>query len=498
MDANIEQPAGAGPQAGGPDGKPAFKGDLTSGPIMPTLLMFSVPTLLANVLQSLNGTINSIWVGRMLGEEALAATANANIIMFLMVSAVFGFGMAGTVKIGQRFGARDIDGARRTMGTATGFCFILMTLTAAIGFAVTPGLLNLLGTPPQVYEMALSYLRMLFVSMPLGMVGVMLSMGLRGAGDARTPLIFMIVTVVLDTGLNPLLIGGIGPFPELGITGSALATVIANVVSFFGMLAYIYAKDLPLRLRGAELRYLKPVRDELGYIIAKGVPMGAQMLIMSASGIIVVGLVNREGTLMTAAYGAAMQLFTYIQMPAMAIGGAVSAIAAQYIGAGKWGRIGELTRAGVMVNFAMTGLITVLLLLFDRPALVLFLGPDSPAVPLARHIQFLASWNFIIFGVTMVLTATMRAAGSVWVPLVILTVALYPARLGFYWLTYQDLGSDAIWWSFPVSGLAALLMAWWVYTYTDWRRHAHAENPLEAQEQSHADGMPEGRFKPDL
>ena len=465
---------------------------------MPTLLLFSVPTLLANVLQSLNGTINSIWVGRMIGEEALAATANANIIMFLLVSAVFGFGMAGTVKIGQRFGARDLDGARRTMGTATGFCFLLMTVTAAIGFITTPALLKLLGTPPEVYRMALDYLRMLFVSMPLGMVGIMLSMGLRGAGDARTPLIFMIVTVVLDVGLNPLFIAGFGPVPALGITGSALATVIANVVSFVGMVAYLYAKDLPLRLRGAELAYLKPAREELGYILSKGVPMGAQMLIMSASGIIVVGLVNREGTLMTAAYGAAMQLFTYIQMPAMAIGGAVSAIAAQYIGARKWHQLGHLTRAGVLVNFAMTGVVTALLLLFDRPALVLFLGPDSPAVDMARHIQFLASWNFIIFGVMMVLTAVMRAAGSVWVPLVILAVSLYPARLGFYYATYEALGSDAIWWSFPVSGLTALLLAWWAYRYTAWREHAHAESPLEAQEQAHADGMPEGRFKPDL
>ncbi len=483
-----------------PEGAPKspFRGDLTQGPILSTLLLFSVPTLMANVLQSLNGTINSIWVGRMIGEEALAATANANIIMFLLVSAVFGFGMAGTVQIGQRFGARDLDGARRTMGTAVGFCFILMVGISVLGYVTTPALLRLLGTPDDVYGLALDYLRMLFISMPLGMVSIMLAMGLRGAGDARTPLIFMILTVVLDVGLNPVFIAGYGPFPAMGIEGSALATVIANVVSFFAMLAYVYAKDLPLRLRGSELSYLRPRGPEMRFIISKGVPMGAQMLIMSASGIIVVGLVNQEGTLMTAAYGAAMQLFTYIQMPAMAIGGAVSAIAAQYIGARKWDGISQLTRAGVIVNFAMTGVITVLLLLFDRPALVLFLGPDSPAVPLARHIQFLASWNFIIFGVTMVLTATMRAAGAVWVPLVILTVSLYPVRLGFYYLTYEALGSDAIWWSFPVSGFSALLMAWWFYAKGDWRSDPHAETPEEAMEQAHAEGTPEGRFKPEL
>ena len=475
-----------------------FKGDLTEGPILRTLLIFSVPTLASNMLQSLNGTINSIWVGRLIGEAALAATANANIIMFLVSAAAFGFGMAGTVKIGQRFGARNLDGARRTFGTAVGFSALLMTAIAAFGWLTAPALLTALGTPGAAYPLALTYLRLIFISMPFMMFSIFLTLGVRGTGDARTPLIFMGVTVALDVVLNPLLIAGYGPIPALGIVGSALGMVIAGIVSFVAMVVYVYAKDLPLRLRGAELRYLVPTADELGYIVSKGLPMGAQMLVMSAAGIIIVGLVNREGLLTTAAYGAAMQLFTYIQMPAMAIGGAVSAMAAQFIGARKWDALDQVTRAGVIVNFVLTGVLTVLLLLFDRPALVLFLGPDSPAVPLARHIQFLASWNFILFGVTMVYSATMRAGGSVWIPLLIIAVALYPVRLGFYALTYDRLGADAIWISFPVSAVVALILGWWFYRYSGWRKLAMAESAEEAQEQSHADGEPAGRFKPDM
>src|SRR5690606_16702279 len=297
----------------------------------------------------------------------------------------FGFGMAGTVRIGQRYGARDLDGARRTLGTAIGFCFVLTLGIAAVGWFGAAWLLDVLATPGEARALALAYLRMIFVSMPVVMVSIIVSMGLRGAGDARTPLIFMGLSVALDIVLSPLLIAGYGPFPELGIVGSALGMVIAAVISFVAMIVYIYAKDLPLRLRGAELAYLRPDPAELRWIVAKGGPMGAQMLVMSASGIIVVGLVNREGIMVTAAYGAAMQLFTYIQMPAMAIGGAISAIAAQYIGARKWDSLDKVTRAGVWVNFAMTGALTAILLLFDRPALVLFLGPDSPAVDMARH-----------------------------------------------------------------------------------------------------------------
>jgi putative MATE family efflux protein len=475
-----------------------LKGDLTQGPIMRTLLMFAVPTLLSNMLQSLNGTINTIWVGRLIGEEAVAATANANIIIFLMSSAAFGFGMAATVLIGQRFGAKDIDGARRAIGTAIGFCFGLILAIAAIGWIFTPELLTLLATPPEAYPLALGYLRMIFISMPLVMVSIIVSMSLRGAGDARTPLIFMVVMVLLDIVLNPLLIAGIGPFPELGIVGSALSMVIAAAISFVGMVTYAYIKDLPLRLRGAELAYLKPQSKQLSYILNKGFPMGAQMLIMSAAGIIIVGLVNREGVMMTAAYGAAMQVFTYIQMPAMAIGGAVSAMAAQYIGARNWGRIDELTKSGILVNLAMTGFLTMIVLVFDEPLLELFLGPESEAVPLARHIQFIVVGNFIFFGMTMVMTGTMRAGGAVWIPLIILAFTLYPVRLGFYYLTYDRLGSDAIWWSFPVAALASLVLAALVYYRSNWREAAMAETAEEAAEQANSEGDPAGRINPSL
>ena len=177
-----------------PAQKPAMRGDLTEGPIMRTLLLFSVPTLASNILQSLSGTVNSIWVGRLIGEDALAATANANIIMFL-------------------------DGARRTFGSAVGFATLVMIAIAIVGWLAAPALLDLLQTPGNAYGLALTYIRLMFVSLPFMMVSVILTMGLRGTGDARTPLIFMGVTVAIDTVFNPMLISGFGPFPRLGIAG---------------------------------------------------------------------------------------------------------------------------------------------------------------------------------------------------------------------------------------------------------------------------------------
>jgi putative MATE family efflux protein len=472
--------------------------DLTAGPVLRTLVLFSLPTLGSNLLQSLNGTVNSIWVGRLIGDAALAATANANIIMFLVFSAVFGFGMAATVKMGQAFGAGEVDAARRTFGSAVGLCLGLAVVVAVAGWIFAPQLLTLLATPGDSYALALDYLRIIFVSIPGGMLTVMIAMGLRGAGDSKTPFLFMGVSVVLDVALNPLLIMGIGPFPKMGIAGSAASTAFAGYASLAALLVYVYARDLPLRLRGGELGYLVPRRAELGYIVGKGLPMGAQMLLVSSAGIVIIGLVNREGLIAAAAYGASLQLWTYLQMPAMAIGAGTSAMAAQAIGARLPERIDAISRAGILVNLLMTGSMTAVLLLFDRAALVLFLGPDSPAVPLARHIQFLASWSFILFGVTIVLFGTMRAGGVVWVPLIALGVSMFPARLGFYYGLRDLLGTDALWLCFPFGSLVSMVIAIWFYRQPGWRTKGRAISPERAAEVSHTDGDAAGRFKPEM
>ncbi len=472
--------------------------DLTQGPITRTLLMFALPTLGSNILQSLNGSVNAIWVGRFLGENAIAATSNANIIMFLMFALVFGFGMAATIMVGQAFGRRDVDAARRAIGSALGMFILLAVVIAVVGWIFSPQILHLLATPAEAEVMALDYLRIIFLVMPASFLSVLLMMGLRGAGDSMTPLWFMALSVVLDVVLNPLLILGVGPFPEMGIAGSALSTVIAGYVSAIGLVVYIYAKDLPLRLRGAELSYLKPDPVLLRMILAKGFPMGLQMIVISTAGLAMAGLVNREGLLYAAAFGVIQQLWTYVQMPAMAIGAAVSAMAAQNIGAGRWDRIAQITRSGILANLAMTGALVLVLVVFDRYALALFLGGQSPAIAIAAHIHLLAGWSFILFGATLVLFGVMRANGAVYGPLITLVVALYPVRLGFILLARDHLGVDTLWLSFPLGSLVTLLLAALFYRSSSWRRAKLMVPPdaEECREAINAESEPAGRLTP--
>ncbi|OYY67922.1 MATE family efflux transporter [Sphingomonas sp. 28-63-12] len=473
-----------------PPSRPGSR-DLTTGPIGKTLLVFALPTMASNVLQSLNGSINAVWVGRYLGESALAATSNANNIMFLMFAAVFGFGMAATILVGQSFGRRDIDGARRAFGSAVGLIFWSAIVVAALGWIFAPGILHLLATPGAAMPLALTYLRIIFLGLPSSMLMVLMMMGLRGTGDSMTPLWFGMLASALDVILNPVLIAGIGPFPQMGIAGSATATLIANVVSVAGLVSYIYAKDLTLRLRGPELGYLFPSRDVVWAIVTKGVPIGAQMIVIALAGLTMMGLVNREGVDTTAAFGVSLQLWAYIQMPAMAVGAAVSAMAAQNIGAGKWDRVEAITRSGLVFTTIITTTMVAVLLVFDRPVMALFLGWDSPALPIARHIQLLSTWNFILFGMTMVFFGVVRANGAVVGPLIILFIAMFPVRIGFATALKPLLGVDALWLSFPLGSVATFVLSALFYRYGAWRNERLVVPPAHHAAEAHAQAVGE-------
>jgi Na+-driven multidrug efflux pump len=300
--------------------------------------------------------------------------------------------------------------------------------------------------------------------------------------------------------LNPVFIRGLGPAPKLGIAGSATATLIANYTAMMALIGYIYLRDLPLRLRGRELRYLLPSAGILKTIVVKGFPMGIQMIVISVSALALVGMVNREGVDTTAAFGVALQLWTYVQMPAMALGAAVSAMAAQNIGAHRWDRVGRITRIGIVQSLVITGGLIVALTLADRTVLALFMGGGSPALPIARHIHVVATWNFLLFGVMMVLFATVRANGAVWAPLIILAVGLVPVRFGYIFLTYGWLHADALWTSFPVTSIINLGLAIAYYAKGGWKKaHMSAQEvPCEDEciEKAEATREPGGALNP--
>ena len=444
--------------------------DLTRGPIARTLVGFALPVLGSNVLQSLNGSVNAVWVGRLLGEEALTATTNANLVLFFLLGVVFGIGMAATIFVGQAIGARDIDRAKRVIGAVASFFLVSSIALACLGAAFSEQILALMQTPPSVRPLAVDYLRIVFLSMPFLYFFTFVMMAQRGAGDARTPFRFMLLAVALDVALNPVFILGLGPAPRMGIAGAAASTLVAQAVTLVAMVWRLYARGSDLRLVGPELRYLKPDPKLLAAIIGKGVPMGLQMAVISLSSIAMMTMVNAYGATTAAAYGVAMQVWTYVQMPAMAIGAAASSMAAQNVGAGLWDRVERTARAGVLLNVALTGILVAILYVVDPYLVDAFLPGQAKAIAIAERINSIAGWSFILFGVTFVLFGIVRATGAVMAPVLILVISLFGVRLAFAHGLEPVLGLDAIWWSFPVSMSVSMALAIAYYRFGGWRR----------------------------
>jgi putative MATE family efflux protein len=449
---------------------PGHQRDLTVGPVAKTLFLFALPSLGVNILQSINHSVNSVWIGRYLGEEALAAASNAGMIIFLMFSTLFGFSMATTILVGQNIGRRDIPAVRQIVGSAVGMFFFVGLAVALAGWLFTPQLLRTLATPEDAYPLALSYLRVMFLSMPTSFVMILLTSSLRGTGDSITPFRNTILNVVLDIILNPIFILGLGPIPAMGISGSALATVIAGLISLSLLIRQIYAKDLIIRLRGAELRSLIPDFGHLKPIAKIGLPMGLSMIIMSGSALAMVGLVNREGVETTAAFGVMNQLWSYVQMPAVAVGGAVSAMVAQNIGAGKWDRVSKVVWSGAGINVAMTGILIAVITLFAAPLIGLFLPTGSASLPIAMHINHLISWTFILMGISVVVTFAVRANGAAIAPLAILIVSSVVVRFSVGFGFYDRYGAEAIWGSYMATAVASCLLSLLYYRQGSWQR----------------------------
>ena len=444
---------------------------LTDGPIARTLIAFALPILFGNVLQSMNGSVNSIWVGRFLGEAALSATANANAnaIMFLLLGGVFGVSMAATILVAQYIGAENPDAARRVVGTSATFFATLAIVISVAGWLLAPELLAAMHTPAAAVALARAYLRTIFIAIPFLYLYTFVMAVMRGAGDSRTPFKFLLLSVGLDIVLNPLLIFGLGPLPGLGIAGSALATLIANAVSLLALIVFLYRRQHPLCLRGAQLAYLKLDRTIVGTLIRKGLPIGLQLVVVSANAVALISLVNRYGTDTTAAYGAAWQLWNYLQMPAFAIGAAVSSMAAQNVGANRWDRVNRIAGAGVAFHCIVTGCLVVALVGLNKIALSMFLVPGA-ALEIAGHINRTSAWSFVFFGISMVLFGVVRSTGAVVPPLIALFVALWAIRIPIAVGFAPRFGADAIWWSFPIASAAAALFAFAYYRYGGWRR----------------------------
>jgi len=353
-----------------------------------TFFVFLLPLIATNILQNLSGTINTIFVGQMMGVDAIAAVSVFFPILFLLLAFIIGISTGTTVLVGQAWGAQNIEKVQSVVGSTLFMTLIGGVITAIIGVFFAHDILELLGTDPKVMHLSLPYVQWMLAGSPLLFVYIIYTSILRGVGDSTTPLIALALTSVIGLVITPILLKGYFGLPALGIIAPAIATITGYVAILIFLAIYLNKKNHPLRPNRQLLQHIRHNPELSKIILRLGVPTGIQMITTSMAGLVIVGLVNHYGSHATAAYGAVNQVLNYIQFPALSISIAASIFAAQAIGAGKSDLLARVTRTALGMNFLFTGALIALGYLFSKYLMALFIT-DPTVVVLGQQLLFI-------------------------------------------------------------------------------------------------------------
>lgn len=439
-----------------------------SSPLWRRFLIFLVPLMISNILQALSGTVNSFYIGQLIGVEALAATATFFPIMFFLMSFVIGLSAGSTILIGQAWGARNLLKVKQIAGTSLITAICLGIVVAFIGGSFTEQIMTVLGAPENIRHISVGYARIVLMGMPGFFVFLVVTSVLRGVGDTVTPLFSLILSLVVSMFVTPALILGWFGLPQQGVNAAAFAFIAGFVTVLLFLFFYMRARKMPLapdaELLGA---MAKPDFKLLGLILKLGVPTGFQMVISSISGIVIIGLVNRFGSDATAAYGALGQVMSYVQFPALSIGIAASIFGAQAIGAGKVESLGAITRTALIINVIITGGLVTLAYLFSGHLVALFIT-DPAVVELTETLLHVVLWSMVCFGCSVVFSGIMRSSGTVYAPMIIsLSCILLIELPGAIVLSHTSLGLTGIWVAYATSFTMMLVLqgCWYQFVW---------------------------------
>jgi len=446
--------------------------DFTRGSVPRHLITFSIPMLLGNLLQALYNTVDSIWVGRFVGSDALAAVSVGFPVIFALVALIIGITMATTVLVSQYFGARRADDVVRTINNSLLLLVVLGGLASVAGVVLRRPLLRLINTPPEIIDMAASYLGIFMTGLvPIFLYNAVGSI-LRGLGDSRTPLKFLAFATVFNIILDPFLIFGLGPFPAMGVAGAALATVIAISSSAVIALRYLYVTSGIVTFRPGAFRFDWNL-TKLTFRI--GLPTGIQQVMVSLSALAVTAIVNSFGPTVVAGFGAAARLDQFAFLPAMSISIGVSALVGQNLGAGRTDRVRQTVRWGALMAGGVTAVAALVAVLKPDILLVLFTRDSAVLTEGSLYLRYVGL-AYVPLALMFTLSGVLRGAGDTTPPMVFTLISLWLVRVPFarYLSTTVGLGPVGIWMAVAASPYIGLLLNYVYYWTGRWKTKAVA------------------------
>jgi putative MATE family efflux protein len=438
------------------------------GPIGTALVRLAVPIILGNVLQTGYQLTDAFWVGR-LGAAAVAAVSVSFPITFLVIALGYGLAVAGATLSAQYMGAGRQDMVNHVAAQTMLMVAITSVVIGGAGYIVAPYLLELIGVAPDVYQGALGFMRVSFIGIVFVFLYGMFQALMRGVGETRVPLLIVLGTVILNFALDPLFIFGWGPLPPHGVMGAALATLATQALAAaLGIVIFLRGRH-GIRLSRADFR---PDAPYIKRAFLLGFPGSIELSTRALGPMLMSFLVASFGTVTLAAYGVGSNILQFVTIPAMGLSMSVSTLVSQNIGAGNVQRAARVATLGAASGFVILTLVGVVAYAL-APAFVAFFVPNDADV-IAEGALFIRvmclAWGGI--GVQLCIVSAFRASGNMLMAMVIAMVTqfVFQFPLAYVLSKHTALNAVGVWWSFPITNVAAAAVAAAWFAQGGWKK----------------------------
>lgn len=443
--------------------------DLTVGKPVSLIFRFATPMLIGNVFQQVYNITDSIIVGRFLGKEALAAVGASFPLIFLLISFVIGIASGTTIIIAQYFGAKNTEKVLRSIDTLYIFLFFASILIMIVGITFSSSIFRMIKLPENLIPSASLYLNIYLTGSIFffGFNGT--SSILRGLGDSKTPLYFLIIATVANVFFDLLFVVVF----KWGIGGAAWATVIAQAGAFITTVIYLNKTHPLIKLTWRRLIWDKEIFKASVRI---GLPTGFQQTFVSIGMIALLRIVNDYGTNVIAAYSVAGRIDGIAGLPAMNFGQALSSYVGQNIGARKMHRVKE----GLVATLSMSSMIAVatsiIIIIFRHPLMTLFID-DPIVIKLGGEYLLIVASFYIFFSTMFVVGGVMRGAGDTLIPMFITLFSLWLIRIPLAAVLSKFMGVKGIWWAIPIAWFMGMTLSYFYYRTGIWKKKSLIKDP---------------------
>lgn len=435
------------------------KNDFTTGPILKPLIIFSAPIMLANLLQTSFQIVDSLWVGNILGAEALGAVAIATTILVTILSFILGLNNAALTILSQQHGRKDDEGLKRYLNAFIVIMTVMSVVFAVIGYIFAESLLGIIGTPDAILDMTASYLQISLLGMFFLFGYNFINTVFRALGDSKTPLRIVFIAVILNAVLSPLFMIVF----DLGIQGAALATVGSQTIAFlYSVYLAVKRKLVPFKMPSIPARY------EVGLILKLGIPAGLQMGVIHAGIAAILSVVTQFGADSVAGFSAAQRLDSLIMLPAMALGTAVNAMAGQNIGIQQWSRVKQIARYAALYNFGLMLSVAAVVIIFAEAGIRMFIQ-DEAAVEFGTNYLRIVALCYPFLGLNFVLNGIVRASGAMYQVLILNIISFWILRYPLSALFASYFRETGVGMGMGVSFIISSIFAYLYYKFGKWR-----------------------------